>query len=181
MNCQPILRLWSLWKRFLSTISMHLAAFIFLSIYLFISIWIATSHPVPAAEKHTHGMMLPPRVWKSFRCFFGRLGTGFHVFCKKLQAGHSAVKPWLMECCIDSCLFRQKKSCLFRQLSMTLSHPSAASLELSQSDFFFLLFKDHGHHCTLRNLNDNRSFWSLEQICAWPQFCLSTIQSVPST
>ncbi len=42
----------TLWRRFSSRISLYLAAFIFPSI--------ATSRPVPAAEKHPHSMMLPP-------------------------------------------------------------------------------------------------------------------------
>ena len=46
VNLRPILRSWTLWKRFLSRISMYLAVFIFPSI--------ETSHPVPAAEKHPH-------------------------------------------------------------------------------------------------------------------------------
>ncbi len=43
---------WALWRRFSSRIFLYLAAFIFPSI--------ATSRPVPAAEKHPHSMMLPP-------------------------------------------------------------------------------------------------------------------------
>ena len=46
------LRSRALWKRFSSRISLYLAAFIFPSI--------ATSRPVPAAEKHPRSMMLPP-------------------------------------------------------------------------------------------------------------------------
>ncbi len=49
---RPSLRSWGLWRRFSSRISLYLAAFIFPSI--------ATSRPVPAAEKHPHSMMLPP-------------------------------------------------------------------------------------------------------------------------
>ncbi len=52
VNLRPSLRSWALWRRFSSRISLYLAAFIFPSI--------ATSRPVPAAEKHPHGMMLPP-------------------------------------------------------------------------------------------------------------------------
>ncbi len=52
VNLRPSLRSWALWRRFSSRISLYLAAFIFPSI--------ATSHPVPAAEKHPHSMMLPP-------------------------------------------------------------------------------------------------------------------------
>ena len=43
---------WSLWSRFSSRISLYFALFIFSSIL--------TSLPVPAAEKHPYGMMLPP-------------------------------------------------------------------------------------------------------------------------
>ena len=52
VNLQPSLRSRALWKRFSSRISLYLAAFIVPSI--------ATSGPVPAAEKHPHSMMLPP-------------------------------------------------------------------------------------------------------------------------
>ncbi len=52
VNLRPSLRSWALWRRFWSRISLYLAAFIFPSI--------ATSRPVPAAEKHPHSMMLPP-------------------------------------------------------------------------------------------------------------------------
>ncbi len=43
VNLRPSLRSWALWRRFSSRISLYLAAFIFPSI--------ATSRPVPAAEK----------------------------------------------------------------------------------------------------------------------------------
>ncbi len=52
VNLRPSLRSWALWRRFSSRISLYLTAFIFPSI--------ATSRPVPAAEKHPHSMMLPP-------------------------------------------------------------------------------------------------------------------------
>ncbi len=52
VNLRPSLRSWVLWRRFSSRISLYLAAFIFP--------FIATSRPVPAAEKHPHSMMLPP-------------------------------------------------------------------------------------------------------------------------
>ncbi len=51
VNLRPSLRSWALW-RVSSRIYLYLAAFIFPSI--------ATSRPVPAAEKHPHSMMLPP-------------------------------------------------------------------------------------------------------------------------
>ncbi len=52
VNLRPSLRSWALWRRFSSRISLYLTAFIFPSI--------ATSRPVPAAEKQPHSMMLPP-------------------------------------------------------------------------------------------------------------------------
>ncbi len=79
VNLRPSLRSWALWRRFSSGISLYLAAFIFPSI--------ATSRPVPAAEKHPHSMMLPPP------CF--TVGTvldrwwavpGFlHTYCLELR------------------------------------------------------------------------------------------------
>ncbi len=51
VNLRPSPRSRALWRRFSSRISLYLAEFIFPSI--------ATSRPVPAAEKHPHSMMLP--------------------------------------------------------------------------------------------------------------------------
>ncbi len=164
VNLRPSLRSWALWRRFSSRISLYLAAFIFPSI--------ATSRPVPAAEKHPHSMMLPPpcftgtvldRWWavpgflhtyrlelrpkvlswshqtresylftilESFRCFFSKLHAGFHVSCteERLPSGHSAIKPRLVEGGSDG------------WLSTTFSHLLNASLELSHSDLWVLLY-----------------------------------------
>ncbi len=168
VNLRPSLRSWALWRRFSSRISLYLAAFIFPSI--------ATSRPVPAAEKHPHSMMLPPpcftvgtvldRWWavpgfsqhrplrikaKKFylglirpenlichhlgvlQVFFSKLHAGFHVSCteERLPSGHSAIKPRLVEGCSDG------------WLSTTFSHLPNASLELSHSDLWVLLYLSH--------------------------------------
>ncbi len=168
VNLRPSLRSWALWRRFSSRISLYLAAFIFPSI--------ATSRPVPAAEKHPHSMMLAPpcftvgtvldRWWavpgflhtyrlefkaKKFylglirpenlichhlgvlQMFFSKLHAGFHVSCteERLPSGHSAIKPRLVEGCSDG------------WLSTTFSHLPNASLELSHSDLWVLLYLSH--------------------------------------
>ncbi len=149
-----------LWRRFSSRISLYLAAFIFPSI--------ATSRPVPAAEKHPHSMMLPPpcftvgtvldRWWavpgflhtyrlelrpkssilvssdqRILQVFFSKLHAGFHVSCteERLPSGHSAIKPRLVE------------GCSVGWLSTTFSHLPNASLELSHSDLWVLLYLSH--------------------------------------
>ncbi len=143
-----------------SRISLYLAAFIFPSI--------ATSRPVPAAEKHPHSMMLPPpcftvgtvldRWWavpgflhtyrlelrpkssilvssdqRILQVFFSKLHAGFHVSCteERLPSGHSAIKPRLVEGGSDG------------WLSTTFSHLPNASLELSHSDLWVLLYLSH--------------------------------------
>ncbi len=160
VNLRPSLRSWALWRRFSSRISLYLAAFIFPSI--------ATSRPVPAAEKHPHSMMLPPpcftvgtvldRWWavpgflhtyrlelrpkssilvssdqRILQVFFSKLHAGFHVSCteERLPSGHSAIKPRLVEGCSDG------------WLSTTFSHLPNASLELSHSDLWVLLYLSH--------------------------------------
>ncbi len=178
VNLRPSLRSWALWRRFSSRISLYLTAFIFPSI--------ATSRPVPAAEKHPHSMMLPPpcftvgTVLDRWWAVPGFLHTyRFHVSCteERLPSGHSAIKPRLVEGCSDG------------WLSTTFSHLPNASLELSHSDLWVLLylshqgssppiaqfgrtassrkgsgrpkrlpFKDYGGHCALRNLKCSRNF-----------------------
>ncbi len=161
VNLRPSLRSWALWRRFSSRISLYLAAFIFPSI--------ATSRPVPAAEKHPHSMMLPPpcftvgtvldRWWavpgfpphiplriKAKKFYLGLirpenlichhlgvLHAGFHVSCteERIPSGHSAIKPRLVEGCSDG------------WLSTTFSHLPNASLELSHSDLWVLLYLSH--------------------------------------
>ncbi len=161
VNLRPSLRSWALWRRFSSRISLYSAAFIFPSI--------ATSRPVPAAEKHPHSMMLPPPCftvgtvldrWWAVPCFsphiplrikakkfylglirpenlichhLGVLQVFFHVSCTEdsLPSGHSAIKARLVEGCSDG------------WLSTTFSHLPNASLELSHSDLWVLLYLSH--------------------------------------
>ncbi len=155
VNLRPSLRSWALWRRFSSRISLYLPS-------------IATSRPVPAAEKHPHSMMLPPpcftvgtvldRWWavpgflhtyrlelrpkssilvssdqRILQVFFSKLHAGFHVSCteERLPSGHSAIKPRLVEGCSDG------------WLSTTFSHLPNASLELSHSDLWVLLYLSH--------------------------------------
>ncbi len=162
VNLWPSMRSWALWRRFSSRISLYLAAFIFPSI--------ATSRPVPAAEKHPHSMMLPPP------CFtVGTVLDRWWAVPGFLHTYH-AIKPRLVEGCSDG------------WLSTTFSHLPNASLELSHSDLWVLLylshqgssppiaqfgrtassrkgsgrpkrlpFKDYGGHCALRNLKCSRN------------------------
>ncbi len=63
----------------------------------------------------------------------GVLHAGFHVSCteERLLSGHSAIKPRLVEGCSDG------------WLSTTFSHLPNASLELSHSDLWVLLYLSH--------------------------------------
>ncbi len=63
----------------------------------------------------------------------GVLQVFFHVSCteERLPSGHSAIKPRLVEGCSDG------------WLSTTFSHLSNASLELSHSDLWVLLYLSH--------------------------------------
>ncbi len=65
--------------------------------------------------------------------FFSKLHAGFHVSCteERLPSGHSAIKPRLVEGCSDG------------WLSTTFSHLPNASLELSHSDLWVLLYLSH--------------------------------------
>ncbi len=65
--------------------------------------------------------------------FFRKLHAGFHVSCteERLPSGHSAIKPRLVEGCSDG------------WLSTTFSHLPNASLELSHSDLWVLLYLSH--------------------------------------
>ncbi len=65
--------------------------------------------------------------------FFSKLHAGFHVSCteERLPSGHSAIMPRLVEGCSDG------------WLSTTFSHLPNASLELSHSDFWVLLYLSH--------------------------------------
>ncbi len=67
------------------------------------------------------------------RVFFSKLHAGFHVSCteERLPSGHSAIKPRLVEGCSDG------------WLSTTFSHLPNASLELSHSDLWVLLYLSH--------------------------------------
>ncbi len=65
--------------------------------------------------------------------FFSKLHAGFHVSCteERIPSGHSAIKPRLVEGCSDG------------WLSTTFSHLPNASLELSHSDLWVLLYLSH--------------------------------------
>ncbi len=68
-------------------------------------------------------------ILESFRYFL----ANFHVSCteERLPSGHSAIKPRLVEGCSDG------------WLSTTFSHLPNASLELSHSDLWVLLYLSH--------------------------------------
>jgi len=75
--------------------------------------------------------------------FFGKLYSGFHMSCteERLPSGHSAIKPRLLEDCSDSWLCE------------TFSHLPTASLELSHSDLWVLLYLSHQSSFFLRLLS----------------------------
>ncbi len=192
VNLRPSLRSWALWRRFSSRIYLYLAAFIFPSI--------ATSRPVPAAEKHPHSMMLPPP------CF--TVGTvldrwwavpGFlHTYRLELRP-----KSYILVSS-DQRIGGLQWWFDFLQLSPILLN---ASLELSHSDLWVLLylshqgssppiaqfgrtassrkgsgrpkrlpFKDYGGPCALGNLKCSIIF-----LYPWPDLCLATILSLSSS
>ncbi len=161
VNLRPSLRSWALWRRFSSRISLYLATFIFPST--------ATSRPCPCswktppqhdaattmlhcwdcigqamssawfsphiplrikAKKFYLGLIRP----ENLICHhLGVLHAGFHVSCteERLPSGHSAIKPRLVEGCSDG------------WLSTTFSPLPNASLELSHSDLWVLLYLSH--------------------------------------
>ncbi len=144
----------SLWRRFSSRISLYLAAFIFPSI--------ATSRPVPAAEKHPHSMMLPPpcftvgTVLDRWWAVPGFLHTYrlelrpksyilvssdqriLQVFFSKLHAGfHVSCTEERLPSGHSAIKPRLVEGCSDGWLSTTFSHLPNASLELSHVIFGF--------------------------------------------
>ncbi len=89
---------------------------------------------------HTYRLELRPKSsilvssdQRILQVFFSKLHAGFHVSCteERLPSGHSAIKPRLVEGCSDG------------WLSTTFSHLPNASLELSHSDLWVLLYLSH--------------------------------------
>ncbi len=89
---------------------------------------------------HTYRLELRPKSsilvssdQRILQVFFSKLHAGFHVSCteERLPSGHSAIKPRLVEGCSDGD---------FLQLSPNLPN---ASLELSHSDLWVLLYLSH--------------------------------------
>ncbi len=178
VNLRPSLRSWALWRRFSSRISLYLTAFIFPSI--------ATSRPVPAAEKHPHSMMLPPPCsllglyWTgdeqclvspqhtAFMCLALRRGFRLGPLCHKAPTG-GGLQWWLTfynflpspECISGAQPQWSLGSSL--PLSPRLFSPIAqfgrtASSRKGSGRPKRLPFKDYGGHCALRNLKCSRNF-----------------------
>ncbi len=89
---------------------------------------------------HTYRLELRPKSsilvssdQRILQVFFSKLHAGFHVSCteERLPSGHSAIKLRLVEGCSDG------------WLSTTFSHLPNASLELSHSDLWVLLYLSH--------------------------------------
>ncbi len=168
VNLRPSLRSWALWRRFSSRISLYLAP-IHLSLdcnqsscpcswktppqhdaattmlhcwdcigQVMSSAWFSPHIPLRIkAKKFYLGLVRPENLichhLGVLQVFFRKLHAGFHVSCteERLPSGHSAIKPRLVEGCSDG------------WLSTTFSHLPNASLELSHSDLWVLLYLSH--------------------------------------
>ncbi len=102
------------------------------------SAWFSPHIPLTIkAKKFYLGLIRPENLichhLGVLQVFFSKLHVGFHVFCteERLPSGHSAIKPRLVEGCSDG------------WLSTTFSHLPNASLELSHSDLWVLLYLSH--------------------------------------
>ncbi len=166
VNLRPSLRSWALWRRFSSRISLYLAAFIFPSIatsrpcswktppqhdaattmlhfwdcigQVMSSAWFSPHIPLRIKPKKFYlGLIRPENLichhLGVIQVFFSKHHAGFHVSCteERLPLGHSAIKPRLVEGCSDG------------WLSTTFSRLPNASLELSHSDLWVLLYLSH--------------------------------------
>ncbi len=169
VNLRPSLRSWALWRRFSSRISLvlgcihlsldcnqsscpcswktppqHDAATTMLHCWhrcigqVMSSAWFSPHIPLRIkAKKFYLGLIRPENLichhLGVLQVFFSKLHAGFHVSCneERLPSGHSAIKPRLVEGCSDG------------WLSTTFSHLPNASLELSHSDLWVLLYLSH--------------------------------------
>ncbi len=102
------------------------------------SAWFSPHIPLRIKAKKFHlGLIRPENLichhLGVLQVFFSKLHAGFHVSCteERLPSGHSAIKPRLVEGCSDG------------WLSTTFSHLPNASLELSHSDLWVLLYLSH--------------------------------------
>ncbi len=102
------------------------------------SVWFSPHIPLRIkAKKFYLGLIRPENLichhLGVLQVFFSKLHAGFHVSCteERLPSGHSAIKPRLVEGCSDG------------WLSTTFSHLPNASLELSHSDLWVLLYLSH--------------------------------------
>ncbi len=132
VNLRPSLRSWALWK----TPPQHDAATTMLHCWdcigqVMSSAWFSPHIPLRIkAKKFYLGLIRP----ENLICHhLGVLQVFFHVSCteERLPSGHSAIKPRLVEGCSDG------------WLSTTFSHLPNASLELSYSDLWVLLYLSH--------------------------------------
>ncbi len=102
------------------------------------SAWFSPHIPLRIkAKKFYLGLIRPENlIWHHLgvlQVFLSKLHAGFHVSCteERLPSGHSAIKPRVVEGCSDG------------WLSTTFSHLPNASLELSHSDLWVLLYLSH--------------------------------------
>ncbi len=102
------------------------------------SAWFSPHIPLRIkAKKFYLGLIRPENLichhLRVLQVFFSKIHAGFHVSCteERLPSGHSAIKPRLVEGCSDG------------WLSTTFSHLPNASLELSHSDLWVLLYLSH--------------------------------------
>ncbi len=163
VNLRPSLRSWALWRRFSSRISLYLAVLIFpldcnqsscpcswktppqhdvattmLHCWdcigqVMSSAWFSPHIPLRIkAKKFYLGLIRPENLichhLGVLQVFFSKLHA---PSLERLPSGHSAIKPRLVEGCSDG------------WLSTTFSHLPNASLELSHSDLWVLLYLSH--------------------------------------
>ncbi len=99
------------------------------------SAWFSPHIPLRIKAKKLYlGLIRPENlICHHLGVLFSKLHAGFHVSCteERLPSGHSAIKPRLVEGCSDG------------WLSTTFSHLPNASLELSHSDLWVLLYLSH--------------------------------------
>ncbi len=102
------------------------------------SAWFSPHIPLRIKAKKLYlGLIIPENLichhLGVLQVFFSKLHAGFRVSCteERLPSGHSAIKPRLVEGCSDG------------WPSTTFSHLPNASLELSHSDHWVLLYLSH--------------------------------------
>ncbi len=145
VNLRPSLRSWALWRSPVPAAEKHPHSMMLPPPCFTVGTVLDRWWAVPGFL-HTYRLELRPKSSSLIRpenlichhlgvlrVFFSKLHAGFHVSCteERLPSCHSAIKPRLVEGCSDG------------WLSSTFSHLPKASLELSHSDLWVLLYLSH--------------------------------------